>query len=87
MKAAVMNSMEIMDTRKVQGEHFTWQIQKNGGKAPLVLSDDFNIMEIPEAFQLWDVKPNNEAIRKALETGEELSFARLGERGESLRLK
>ena len=87
MKEAVKASMILMDKRKVQGAHFTWQIQKNGGKAPLIIDEDMPAISLPEEYQLWDVKPNKEVIRQDLEAGKELPYARLGERGESLRLK
>lgn len=83
---AIMASMKLHDTRKVEGEHFTWQIQKNGGKAPLIL-DDIPAESLPGEYQSWDVKANKDAIRKALEAGKELPFAHIGERGESIRLK
>ena len=87
MKAAVKASMDLMGKKKVQGNHFTWQIQKNGGKAPLIIDEDMPAISLPEEYQLWDVKLNKEAIRQDLEAGKELPYARLGERGESLRLK
>ena len=83
---AIMASMKLHDTRKVEGEHFTWQIQKNGGKAPLIL-DDMPAESLPKEYQVWDVKANKEAIRKDLEAGKELPYAHIGERGESIRLK
>lgn len=83
---AIMASMKLHDTRKVEGEHFTWQIQKNGGKAPLIL-DDIPAESLPEEYQIRDVKANKEAIRKDLEAGKELPYAHIGERGESIRLK
>ena len=87
MKEAVKASMDLMGKKKVQGNHFTWQIQKNGGKAPLIIDEDMPAISLPEEYQLWDVKPNKEVIRQDLEAGKELPYARLGERGESLRLK
>jgi hypothetical protein len=78
--------MKLHDTRKVEGEHFTWQIQKNGGKAPLIL-DDMPAESLPKEYQIWDVKANKDAIRKDLEAGKELPYAHIGERGESIRLK
>ena len=87
MKEAVKASMILMGKKKVQGNHFTWQIQKNGGKAPLIIDEDIPAISLPEEYQLWDVKPNKEVIRQDLEAGKELPYARLGERGESLRLK
>ena len=82
-----MASMKLHDTRKVEGEHFTWQIQKNGGKAPLIIDESVPAIGLPKEYQSWDVKVNKDAIRKALEEGKELSFAHIGERGESIRLK
>lgn len=87
MKEAVKASMDLMGKKKVQGNHFTWQIQKNGGKAPLIIDEDMPAISLPEEYQLWDVRPNKEVIRQDLEAGKELPYARLGERGESLRLK
>lgn len=88
MKNAVQYTMtEVLNTKKVKGEKFTWSIQKNGGKAPVILNPDVSIMSYPERFQDWDVKADKVAIREALEAGEVLPFASLGERGESLRLK
>ena len=87
MKEAVKASMDLMGKKKVQGNHFTWQIQKNGGKAPLIIDESMPAICLPEEYQLWDVKPDKEVIRQDLEAGKELPYARLGERGESLRLK
>ena len=88
MKNAVQYTMtEVLNTKKVKGEKFTWSIQKNGGKAPLIIDEDMPAISLPEEYQLWDVKPNKDVIRQDLEAGKELPYARLGERGESLRLK
>ena len=53
----------------------------------MIFKEGYNVLAIPERFQSWDVKPDRDEIRQALENGEELDFATLGERGESLRLK
>ena len=84
---AIMASMKLHDTRKVEGEHFTWQIQKNGGKAPLIIDERVPVVDLPEEYQLWDVKVNKESIREDLEAGKWLPYAYIGERGESIRLK
>ena len=44
-------------------------------------------VEIPEEYQKITIEANKEAIRDALDQGKELSFARYGERGESIRIK
>lgn len=87
MKAAVKASMELMGKKKVQCNHFTWQIQKNGGKAPLIIDEGFPVVSMPDKYQDWDVKVDKVALREDLEAGVVLPYARLGERGESLRLK
>ena len=87
LKRNVMETLLRMDKRTVKGERFTWSIAKNGGKRPVIFKEGYNILAIPERFQSWDVKPDRDEIRQALENGEELDFATLGERGESLRLK
>ena len=87
LKKMVMQTMGTLNTRKVKGDKFTWTIAKNGGKAPLIIDEDMPAISLPEEYQLWDVKPNKEVIRQDLEAGKELPYARLGERGESLRLK
>ena len=87
MKGRVYASMVSTNHRKVKGEHYTWSIQKNGGKAPLILDEKIPAVSLPEEYQIWDVRPDKEAIRFALENGKVFDFARLGERGESVRLK
>ena len=87
MKGAIKDAMEAIGKKKIKGDKFTWTIAKNGGKRPVVFKEGYNILSIPERFQDWTVKPDREKIREALESGEELDFATLGERGESLRLK
>lgn len=57
-------------------------IVKNGGKKPVILSD-----EVPQEWQKVKYEPDNKRIREALENGEELPFAKLGERGERLSIK
>lgn len=87
LKKMVMYTMGQMDKKKVKGERFTWSIVKNGGKAPLVIDADILPLDVPEDYQHIDIGFDRTAIREALEAGQELTFARLGERGESLRLK
>lgn len=87
MKGAIKDAMEAIGKKKIKGDKFTWTIAKNGGKRPVVFKEGYNILSIPERFQNWTVNPDRDEIRQALENGEQLDFATLGERGESLRLK
>lgn len=60
---------------------------KNGGKAPVVFTEDFDVAALPDAYVVTKLEPNKDAIREALERGEELGFATLGDRGQSIRVK
>lgn len=59
----------------------------NGGKHPLKWLRNVLPNELPPRFQQTTVEVNNGAIREALEAGEQLDFAQLGDRGHSIRIK
>ena len=83
MKNAMYESMLQTGIRKVKGKRFTVAIQKNGGKAPFVLTWD-NPNTLPD--ELVERKPNIEAIREFTEKNGE-TYGYFAERGESLRIK
>ncbi len=56
------------------------------GFKPKVFDESKPVEELPERFQRVSVEPDTKAIRQALESGEELDFARLGDRGASIRI-
>lgn len=85
LKKRLEESMRATGRRSVDGEHFRFVIQKNGGKQKLVLDEEPIYM--PEAFQKWEVKVDTEALREYLETHPDCPFAHLEERGESFRIK
>lgn len=58
----------------------------NGGQVPVVV-DPVEPTELPEQYQAVIVKPAIVPIRKALEAGIVLPWARLGERGNHLRVR
>lgn len=87
IKTAMMESMRAVGKTKAGGDIFTVSIQKNGGKAPLIIRDGVNADLLPDAFKRVTVDFNKDAIREALENGEDIDFAVLGERGESLRIR
>lgn len=43
--------------------------------------------QLPEQFQRVSIEADTKAIREALEAGQQLPFAHLGDRGSSLRIK
>lgn len=83
MKKAMQESMMQTGIRKIKGKRFTVAIQKNGGKAPFVLTWD-NPDTLPD--NLVERKPNIEAIRAVTEKGD-TTYGYIAERGESLRIK
>ena len=83
MKKAMYESMLQTGIRKVKGKRFTVSVQKNGGKAPFVLTWD-NPDTLPD--NLVERKPNIEAIRAVTEKGD-TTYGYIAEQGESLRIK
>ena len=79
----VKDSLVAVNRQKVRTARFHPRICKNGGKAPVV-HDDTPPEKLPERFTIKE--RNNSEIRAALEAGEKLSFAQLGERGTHLRI-
>jgi hypothetical protein len=65
----------------------TFKIQKAGGVAPLVIDENYSPDEIDPKFVKVVKSIDGGAVRSALEAGEPLAFARLGERGTYLALK
>ncbi len=78
---------ETHKLKTVETPRYRLSLAKNGGRSPLILKDELLPQELPERFQQVSVSPNTTAIRAALEAGEELDFAQLGERGTSLKIK
>lgn len=71
-------------TRAATETGHTVSVVGNGGKVPLDLSP-VDPDALPDRFTRRVLDP--EAVRAALEAGEELPFARLGERGSHVRVK
>lgn len=85
MKDTIEMVLRALGKTKAGGKIFTASIQKNGGKAPMVVTALPE--ELPEEYRKVKYEADGEAIRKALEEGKELGWACLMERGESLRIK
>ena len=83
LKTKLEEVMRETGKTKFKTAKFSFGIQKNGGLAPLWITEDINI--IPEPF--IKKEPDNTKIRQALEEGKELAFAHYEERGESLRIR
>ena len=86
LKARLKLHLESTDQKKVRTKRYNIAIIGNGGKAPLKL-DNTAVTDLPERFQRVQVEPDKEAIRSALEAGEELKFAYIAQRENHLRIK
>ena len=62
---------------------FSFKIQKNGGLAPLWVDEDYS--NSPQKY--LKVEPDNNKLRQALDSGENIIFAHYEPRTESLRIR
>ncbi len=81
-------SMDRLQTRKLEGQRFTIALQKAGGLDPLEVLVE-RAEDLPERFQRKTVDFDKDEIRLALAANdpEIQGKARLGERGEYVRIK
>lgn len=75
-------AMLAIGKTEVNAGDVTFKLQNAGGQAPLIVEG-----EVPERFTKITIENDNSLIRKALESGENLDFARLGERAKVLKIK
>jgi hypothetical protein len=87
LKAQLLWYLQEHDIKKVETQRYCIFRSRNGGKAPLVINEDYSVIKAPKRFQKVSVDFDKEQIRLALENGEELDFAYLTERQEGIRIK
>ena len=87
IKKNMYSSMVALDMRKIKTAKHQFTIAKNGGKLPVVIYDGITPEYVPEEYRVTKYDFDKDAIRAALENGDFIPFAELGERGESLRIK
>lgn len=85
LKTNLQESMIALDKRKFKTDLFSFAIQKNGGKAPVIL-DVKDTSELPDELVRIKEEADLDAIRAMLDKGD-CRYAHYGERGESLRIK
>ena len=85
MKATLKESMTAVGKKSAGTAILGCSIRKNGGKLPLIVMCDPS--DAPVEFQKVTWAIDNDAVRKALDEGQQLEFACYGERGESLVIK
>lgn len=81
LKQQLMDAMRETGRTKFKTALFTFGIQKNGGARPVDLTG-----EVPPDW-LKPGDPDTKKIREYLEAGNELPFAVLADRGESLQIR
>lgn len=86
LKQNLFDSMKKTGKEKFKTDLFTFAIQKNGGKIPVIV-DVKDTSELPDDLVKITESPDLEAIRKYIEQTGDLTYAHFGERGESLRIK
>ena len=82
MKDMMLKTMESAQVKKIDAGAFTIAVSKNGGKQPMIIDGD-----VPDNFKRIIYEDDKELIRKHLEDGEVLDFARLLPRGEHISIK
>lgn len=87
LKARLKMYFEANGITKIETAKHAFTIAGNGGKLPLVIDENTKPEAVPECFRQVTIGFAQDAIRATLESGEELDFARLGERGTHLRVK
>lgn len=82
LKQNLFNTMKQTGKTKFATDLFSFNIVKNGGKQSLTIDG-----EVPKEYTKTKIENDTDKIRQALENGENLPFAHLEPRGESLRIK
>lgn len=85
LKGNLFDAMKKTGKTKFKTALFSFSIQKNAGKLPIIL-DVKDTSELPDELVIVTEKPDLEAIRKLIESGNK-KYAHFDERGESLRIK
>ena len=84
MEERLKTAMEEIGTKEIKTDLHRFKIVGNGGKAPMIVDEGC----VPDEYMKKEVKmsPDKDKIRKALESGECLTFAHLEERGTRLKI-
>ena len=87
LKLRLHEFFECHQLKTVETVRYRLTLATNGGQLPIVLDENYSVTQMPEPFVQLSRSPDMEAIRRALQAGETLEFARLGERGKAIRIK
>ena len=84
LEQRLFDAMQLMETKRIDTDLFSFRIQRNGGAAPVIITEPD---KIPPEYLNVTVKPDLKAIAAYIEETGDCTFAEFGERGESLRIK
>lgn len=82
----LLKHLEQVDLTKFRTTDFNVTVATNGGKTPVIISEDVDVESIPQHLVKIEKKISKEAVRESLEQGEVLGFAAFGERGKHLKI-
>lgn len=85
LKTRLLESFNAMGIGKLETERFTVSVARNGGLVPLEIND-VDPATLPAEYQRVTISVDNEKVRAALANAP-LPFAKLGERGQHVRIK
>jgi hypothetical protein len=85
LKERLKQYMELRGTAQIKGKMYTAALNKNGGKAPIIV--DVAPEQLPEQLQRVTVSADVEKIRGLLEMGVKYDFAHLGEVGQHVKIR
>lgn len=82
LKNSLLMALDSINATEMQAGDWTIKAVKNGGMQPMVIDG-----EVPESFLKVIYEVDKDKIRQALKDGQDLSFARLEERGRHITIK
>lgn len=84
LASRLLAALDARGMKKLETDRYAVSVVGNGGKAPLLVDGD-----VPSEWTrtVTKVEPDRERIRLAIEAGQALPFARLGERGKRLSIR
>lgn len=83
-KAMIMSAMDELGKTKLQAGDVTFNLQNVGGQLAIEYVDG---VTVPERFTKITIETDNQLVRKALDAGEKLDFARFAPRGRTLKVR
>jgi hypothetical protein len=84
LKDRLRGELERRGIGKVETDRYRVSVAANGGKLPLLIQDE---QAVPDRFWVSVKRISNDLVREALDRGEAVPGARLGERGRRLSIR